>query len=78
MAYNPQLAVYATYVLPSGGLYATYHLLREPETITEFLLSQLDMVLGPGHHVFCCCGGVVCAEPSVWVVRIHVIHPYKN
>ena len=27
-----QLAVYTTYILPSGGLYATYHLLREPET----------------------------------------------
>ena len=26
----PQLAVYTTYILPSGGLYATYHLLREP------------------------------------------------
>ena len=31
----PQLAVYTTYMLPSGGLYATYHLLREPETTIE-------------------------------------------
>ena len=31
----PQLAVYTTYILPSGGLYATYHLLREPETTIE-------------------------------------------
>ena len=23
------------YILPSGGLYATYHLLREPETTIE-------------------------------------------
>ena len=26
----PQLAVYTTYILPSGGLYATYHLFGEP------------------------------------------------
>ena len=28
---------YISYILPSGGLYATYHLLREPETTIEFL-----------------------------------------
>ena len=34
----PQLAVYTTYnILPSGGLYATYHLLGEPETTIETL-----------------------------------------
>ena len=33
----PQLAVYTTYILPSGGLYATYHLLREPETTIEYM-----------------------------------------
>ncbi len=27
----PQLAVYTTYILPSGGLYNPYHLLPEPE-----------------------------------------------
>ncbi len=31
----PQLAVYTTYTLPSGGLYATYHLLGEPETTID-------------------------------------------
>ncbi len=31
----PQLAVYTTYILPSGGLYATYHLLGEPETTLD-------------------------------------------
>ena len=31
----PQLAVYTTYILPSGGLYATYHPLREPETTID-------------------------------------------
>ena len=31
----PQLAVYTTYILPSGGLYATYHLLGEPEKTIE-------------------------------------------
>ena len=30
-----QLAVYTTYILPSGGLYATYHLSGEPETTIE-------------------------------------------
>ena len=33
----PQVAVYTTYILPSGGIYATYHLLREPETTIEIL-----------------------------------------
>ena len=32
-----QLAVYTTYILPSGGLYATYHLLGEPETTIEYI-----------------------------------------
>ena len=31
----PQLAVYTTYILPSGGLYNPYHLLGEPETTIE-------------------------------------------
>ena len=31
----PQLAVYTTYILPSGGLYATYHLVGEPETTID-------------------------------------------
>ena len=30
--------LYTTYILPSGGLYATYHLLREPETTIEHML----------------------------------------
>ena len=36
MAYNPPIGsiyhLYTTYILPSGGLYATYHLLWEPKT----------------------------------------------
>ena len=36
----PQLAVYTTYILPSGGLYATYHLLGEPETTIECIFGQ--------------------------------------
>ena len=28
--------VYKWYILPIGGLYATYHLLREPETTIDF------------------------------------------
>ena len=41
MAYNPPIGsiyhLYTTYILPSGGLYATYHLLGEPETTIEVL-----------------------------------------
>ena len=40
MAYNPPIGsiyhLYTTYILPSGGLYATYHLLGEPETTIDF------------------------------------------
>ena len=39
MAYNPLIGsiyhLYTTYILPCGGLYATYHLLREPETTID-------------------------------------------
>ncbi len=31
--------VYKWYILPIGGVYATYHLLREPETTIELLAS---------------------------------------
>ena len=31
----PQKAIYKWYILPIGGLYATYHLLWEPETTIE-------------------------------------------
>ena len=37
----PQLAVYTTYILPSGGLYATYHLLGELETTLEYLTQPM-------------------------------------
>ena len=30
--------LYTTYILPSGGLYATYHLLREPETTIDSMV----------------------------------------
>ena len=33
----PKLAVYTTYILPPGGLYATYHLIGEPETTIELV-----------------------------------------
>ena len=40
MAYNPPIGsiyyhLYTAYILPFGGLYATYHLLGEPETTIE-------------------------------------------
>ena len=39
VAYNPPEGnievVYKWYILPIGGLYITYHLLREPETTIE-------------------------------------------
>ena len=34
---TPQNAIYKWYILPIGGLYATYHLLGEPETTIEFI-----------------------------------------
>ena len=48
----PQLAVYTTYnlyttyILASGGLYATYHLLREPETS----IKNMEMILLLSDH----------------------------
>ena len=38
----PQLAVFTTYILPSGGLYATYHLLGEPETTIDYTLLLVE------------------------------------
>ena len=35
MAYNPPIGSIKWYILPIGGLYATYHLLGEPETTIE-------------------------------------------
>ena len=32
---TPQKAIYKWYILPIGGLYSPYHLLREPETPIE-------------------------------------------
>ncbi len=32
---TPQKVIYKWYILPIGGLYATYHLLGEPETTTD-------------------------------------------
>ena len=37
--------LYNTYILPSGGLYATYNLLREPETTVENPKIQKFQVL---------------------------------
>ena len=38
--------VYKWYILPIGGLYATYHLLREPETTIELVLQGFSAT----HH----------------------------
>ena len=37
------IVVYKWYVLPIGGLYATYHLLGEPETTIDF--SEIFLTL---------------------------------
>ena len=37
--------VYKWYILPIGGLYATYHLLREPKTTIESMDSCLVVIL---------------------------------
>ena len=39
--------VYKWYILPIGGLYATYHLLGEPETTIE---STCQMMIGVYDH----------------------------
>ena len=50
MAYNPPIGsiyhLYTTYILPSGGIYATYHLLGEPETTID-LRSSGSKLLTP-------------------------------
>ena len=46
MAYNPPIGsiyhLHTTYILPSDGLYATYHLLGEPETTIEKMISIIQ------------------------------------
>ena len=37
--------VYKSYILPTGGLYITYHLLREPESAIEETVKQIDVGL---------------------------------
>ena len=54
MTYNPPEGsiyhLYTTYILPSGGLYATYHLLGEPETTIDYVwlcdFSSVIEILG--------------------------------
>ena len=48
---------YTTYILPSGGLYATYHLLGEPETTIDMAGNQRAIQANmettswlPGYH----------------------------
>ena len=47
--------VYKWYILPIGGLYATYHLLGEPETTIEYTLRQANIAgskMDPFEDVF--------------------------
>ena len=37
---TPQKAMYKWYILPIGGLYATYHHLKEPEKSIELLFGE--------------------------------------
>ena len=50
MAYNPPIGsiydLYSTYILPSGGLYATYHPLQEPDKSIE---NMMIMMVGKRH-----------------------------
>ena len=72
MAYNPPIGsiyhlyiLYTTYILPSGGLYATYHLLDllgEPETTIDLGENRLQ---GPTDHPM-----KGCTLPARW-------SPYK-
>ncbi len=57
VAYNPPIGsiyhLYTTYILPSGVLYATYHLLGEPETSIEFLSGLIYLMASwLGFHLF--------------------------
>ena len=49
MAYNPPIGsiyhLYTTYILPSGGLYATYHLLGEPETTIDEMFEAPERLV---------------------------------
>ena len=49
MAYDPPTGgiyhLYATYILPSGEVYATYHLLWEPETTIDGILTIIVEVI---------------------------------
>ena len=38
---TPQKAIYKWYILPIGGLYATYHPLKEPEKSIDVLLGMV-------------------------------------
>ena len=38
--YIPYIPFFSTYILPSGGLHATYHLFGEPETTIEILANR--------------------------------------
>ena len=55
MAYNPPISsiyhLYTTYILPSGGLYATYHFLGEPfqQPLIMCLVSRCCEVHLLGH-----------------------------
>ena len=51
--------VYKWYILPFGGLYATYHLLREPKTTIEIMCA-----LPPSTWTFNCCCTVSGMAPS--------------
>ena len=68
----PQLAVYityTTYILPSGGLYATYHLLAELETTIERKLRFFSDFLSQ------LCPPLVCHLGFNPIVKI--LHPGK-
>ena len=91
MAYNPPIGsiyhLYTTYILPSGGLYATYHPLGEPETTIgptgffTFLIRNLVwMSLGKKHcrnrsNVLTLCGIKI---PSFAVVLFQVAFSIAN
>ena len=38
--------IYKWYILPIGGLYATYHLLREPETTIDIMVYHKPHIRG--------------------------------
>ncbi len=82
MAYNPPIGsiyhLYTTYILPPGGLYATYHLIGEPETTIDLyiLMTKHLTELRPGKSTVKVDGNF---QSAIWVfpkIGVPPNHPF--